>query len=498
MQTVEIPFGEWLPDQPDYKNPGCLTANNTIPAPGGYGPFLGAVAQGDAVAGVCLGARHMYRSTGAGVVVGGTDDSLFTVIGGTVAETTGLTSIGADDYWSFAQFNAYVLAAGPGNNIKALTDIDSDVTWSDLAGSPPQAKVVARVGNFVIAANLSGLSLPFSFQNSALNDPTDWPTPGTSDARQKSSGRGNLQYEYGEITGIAGDRYAMIFQQRAVSRIDFTGPPQVFSITPIEEARGCIAPQSIVTVGFTTYFLSHDGFFATDGNQVFPIGSDRVNRWFFANVSETDRFRTQAAINWERECVIFSFYPADNATGFNMQAIYSWTQNRWSTATLSVDWIVDNKVAATTLEDLDALFPGGIEDVDPPLDSSFWLARSRVISAFIQDGAGNSELNLLNGDALEAEFETADTEPRPGYRVAVKRIYPVLENADVSATGALVTREFKGSTAMTGPFSAINLAAFVPVNGSGRYVRAKIKIPAAANWDKAQGVMATFRVTGSR
>ena len=41
MKVFEIPFGEWLPDHPDYKNPGCLTADNCFPVPGGYGPFPG-------------------------------------------------------------------------------------------------------------------------------------------------------------------------------------------------------------------------------------------------------------------------------------------------------------------------------------------------------------------------------------------------------------------------------------------------------------------------
>ena len=289
----------------------------------------------------------------------------------------------------------------------------------------------------------------------------------------------------------------MVFQQRAVSRVDFVGPPRVFQITPIEEARGCIAPQSIITVGFMTYFLAHDGFWATDGNQTFPIGTNKVNRWFFENVSETDRFRTQGAIIWEKECIVWSFYPASNATGFNQQIIYSWAQDKWSTADLSVDWIVDNKVGATTLEDLDALF-ATLEDVTPSMDSSFWGARSRALSAFIQDGAGNTEINLLNGAAREASFETADTEPKPGYRVAVKRIYPMVENADINTTAALITRSFKGASAMSTAFTPINAAGFCPVNGSGRFVRTKTIIPASASWDKAQGVLAAFRVTGLR
>ena len=34
-----IPFGEFLPDQPDHLNPGLVTATNVIPAATGYKPF---------------------------------------------------------------------------------------------------------------------------------------------------------------------------------------------------------------------------------------------------------------------------------------------------------------------------------------------------------------------------------------------------------------------------------------------------------------------------
>ena len=36
-----IPFGEWLPDQSDFQNPGSTVATNVIPAARGYRPFFG-------------------------------------------------------------------------------------------------------------------------------------------------------------------------------------------------------------------------------------------------------------------------------------------------------------------------------------------------------------------------------------------------------------------------------------------------------------------------
>jgi hypothetical protein len=32
MEPIKIPFGEWLPDLPDYQNPGVTVAKNVIPA----------------------------------------------------------------------------------------------------------------------------------------------------------------------------------------------------------------------------------------------------------------------------------------------------------------------------------------------------------------------------------------------------------------------------------------------------------------------------------
>jgi hypothetical protein len=347
VNVAEIPFGEFLPEQPDYKNPGCLVADNCWPVSGGYGPFLGLKATGDSNTEVVRGADQMFQNDGTSIVVGGSSTRLFVLVGGTLTATTGYTAIG-DDAWDFAQFNDFVFATAPGNAMQYLTDIDTDTGWSASPGSPPIAKVCGRVGTFLMIGNLSTLGLPSSIQWSAENSPTDWPTPGTADARVKSSGRAALQPEYGGITAITGDRYPLIFQERAISRVQTVGPPGHFNIQTIEEARGAIAPQSVVTVGWFTFFLAHDGFWMTDGNQVMPIGNQRVNEWFFDTVSESDRFRTQGAVAWEKQSIIWNFYPATNNTGFRRQIIYSFKENRWSTASLVNDWIVDNKVGAVS------------------------------------------------------------------------------------------------------------------------------------------------------
>ena len=41
MPTIEVPIGEFLPAFPKQNNPGCIVANNCIPAEGGYSPLAG-------------------------------------------------------------------------------------------------------------------------------------------------------------------------------------------------------------------------------------------------------------------------------------------------------------------------------------------------------------------------------------------------------------------------------------------------------------------------
>ena len=491
FQTVDLPFGEWLPDSPDYKNPGCVIADNCFPSTGGYSSFLGSIATGDEINEVVRGAAQFFRTDGTSVIVGGSDTKLFVLVGGTLTATTGYSSIG-DASWQFTRFNALVIATAPSNAPQYLTALDSDTTWSALPGSPPTARTSGRVGNFLVLGDIA--SNRSRIQWSAENDPTaTWETN-----RTVQSGKAELKTEFGPIMAIVGDRYPLVFQERAVSRMEPTGPPTVFRVATIEEARGCIAPASVVTVGFLNYFLSHDGFWVTDGSQVMPIGTRRVNEWFFDNVSEVDRFRTHGTVNWDKQSIIWTFYPKSNPTGFNRQIIYSWAENRWSTGSLSLDWLVDNKVAGTSLEDLDALFGSDLETVTPSLDASKWLAKSRVLSAFIQDGSSNSEMFTLNGDALEATFETSEHQPKPGSRVAVNAIYPMVENASENTTCGVITRNLKGGTETTSTLTTVNAHSFCPVRTDARFVRGKMVIPAAANWDKAQGVQIEYRPSGRR
>lgn len=61
----DIPFGEWAPDQPDYKNPGSSNIRNVIPlTEGSYGPMKALQPFSGALASACIGGQFVRDNAG--------------------------------------------------------------------------------------------------------------------------------------------------------------------------------------------------------------------------------------------------------------------------------------------------------------------------------------------------------------------------------------------------------------------------------------------------
>ena len=68
----ERPYGEWLPDAPDLKNPGLIVAKGVYPSPEGYAPWWAAETTGLSVSGTVQGAARFERTDGTEVICVGT------------------------------------------------------------------------------------------------------------------------------------------------------------------------------------------------------------------------------------------------------------------------------------------------------------------------------------------------------------------------------------------------------------------------------------------
>lgn len=481
---AEIPFGEWLPSAPTHRNPGCVVANNVIPTPGGYGPFRSFSGLNDTATEAVQGAVQTYDDTRSSVVVGGSSTRLF-VRRSSIAETSGYSAIGAGEAWDFARFNAFMVATGGANAPQYLSDIDSDNTWSGLPGSPPTAKRCARIGDFLVLGNLS--TDPAGIAWSAFNSPaTSW-----APSRLTQAGSAALDPDRGQVQRVVGlGRSGLVFQERSVSRMTYVGPPTVWRLDEVARDRGAVAPFSVVTLGFLTYFLDKDGFFVTNGAEFAPIGSSRVNRWFFDNVAQADIARTQAAVDFQNECIVWNFVGKGAAT-FSRQIIYSWAQERWSSAETPVEWFLSSAADATFLDALESTY-ANLDDVPHDIDSPVFQAGDTRLAGFV-----DKEYGLFVGLPLRARFEIGEAQPAPGHWVFVSEVRPLFVADEWRFSAAVKGYRNKGALRSTG-LKQMGRNGFVPVRAEGEKLWIRCGMDANSEWKDAQGVQVTYRKAGKR
>ena len=284
-----IQFGEWLPDQPDYSNPGVTRAENVIPAAGGYRSLPEFVAYSGEATGNINGVFAAKDNDGNVKLFAGDNTKLYEFDSSdsgldNISKASNYTLTTPEERWRFVQFGKDVIAVGGlGVNPQRYT-LGTSSLFADLGGSPPDADFVAVVRDFVWLGNVddgSGNRLPYRVQWSGFNDITSW-TAGTDQSDFQDIP------DAGNVTGMVGGEYCTILMERAIVRATYSGPPLIFQFDKVETARGCQVPGSICNIGHTVFYLSDDGFYAFDGQQSQNIGAEKIDKFFF------DRFQCRA------------------------------------------------------------------------------------------------------------------------------------------------------------------------------------------------------------
>ena len=141
-----------------------------------------------------------------------------------------------------------------------------------FARHPPRATNVRQMGDFLF---LSGLAAPEQRQIiwSGINDITMW-TVGTNlcDMQEFPDG--------GPVQGVAGAEIGYVVQDRAIRTMQFLPGDTtfIFNFSRVLHDRGSISLYGFSSIGNVLYFVSEDGFYSLTGQQVTPIGQDKVNR----------------------------------------------------------------------------------------------------------------------------------------------------------------------------------------------------------------------------
>lgn len=474
-------------------------AKNVIPGEDGYRPIPSLQVQSDAITYYCRGAFAAKAKDGTAYNYCGDEKNLWSMSNNAWTEANvgggaDVYGLGSDESWEFVKWGDKVIAVGGAN----ATDPEPQIiTMSDLdfayiknkpgADTPPRARHIAVVRNFVVLGNLyeSAAAYPYRIRWCGLNDETAWVSdPATQADYQDLLGSGWVQ-------AICGGEYGVIFTENSIWRMLYKGPPEIFSLDE-SPGIGTPAPNSVIQRGDTCYFWGQDGFYRTiGGQQAEPIGRHILDRRVRADLDAEYFHRMVGAEDKQRQVMWWIYPGAGNASGLpNKAVIYEYRTGRWSYAEIDVEWIYDS---LGTSIDLDSLAAAGYTDLDAmtiSLDSDVWKGGAVTFAAF--DSAHKQ--NQFGGTAMETQMATREVANEDGSRIRLNRLRPVVEGG--SATIKVGTRnDLEDAVTWTGVLSE-QADGSVPCRVNARYVRAQVST--SGDFTRALGVLPVETSNGDK
>lgn len=469
MPTQRIQLGEWMPDQSGIT--GALTdAKNVVSQAIGYGPFPSAVAFSGSASEdlVTLYAAKNPDSTTQLFTAGASKIYKVDGVGALTQVKSGMTT-GISDKVRFTQFGKTVITTNNADKLQSWT-LGTSTAFADLSATAPIAKYITVVRDFVVVANTyeSAEQKQYRVRWSAINDETDW----TENV--------NTQSDYqdipdgGQIMGIRGGEFGLVFLERAISRMTYVGTPFIFQFDNISRNKGCMVAGSIAQYQGITFFLSDDGFYMCDGQQVIPIGNEKVDRFFIDDASESDYGSMSSAVDPVRKLVIWNYVATD---GTRKLMIYNFATKKWTHADAGTDYLSEASTASVTLEQLDSISTS-IDSLTTSLDSRLYVGGKYFLG-----GTLGAKVYTYTGSSLTAQISTGDIDLGGPSVVTLAR--PQVDNG--SATIAVASRKLLSEQVTYGTAVAADSENRVSLRSAGRYHRIQL-VPTGADWVNAVAI----------
>jgi hypothetical protein len=473
MAKQKIIFGEWLPDQPGITG-AVMDAVNVYPVTNGYAPLRDAADYSDnagqnllvTFAGKFAGASTLFAAGATQIYKFDSSDASLDAL-----TTAGYSVV---DSWDVTQYGSKMILANGADVLQAY-DLGSTY-FGNLAAAAPAAKYVTVVRDFVVAANVGGEENKVYWSD--INDETDW-TPAA--ASQSDS---QVIPDGGDITGLAGGEYGLVFLERAIYRMSYSGSPYFFQFDAISRTLGCISNGSITQFGGLTYFLSDDGFYMCDGQSVKNIGLEKVNRWFFDNciLSEIPT-KMSATVDPVRKLVIWNF---TNSFGGRYLLFYSIDLNKWSYGTTDVVSLSYGLTPSATLEQIDD-YNNNIDLLDIPLDSKVWAGGQLI---FV--GVRGQKIVIFSGAFKSGYVVSGDIDIG---RSIITLAKPIIDNG--TGTVAVASRTLLTDQVEFGTASTPDAENRCGLRSNGNYHRIKVS-PTSLNWETLVGCEIDITQQGTR
>ena len=478
---MQIPFGEWLPDQPEYLNPGANTANNVYYAQNSYKRFPSLVNYSTNNIGEDSRGAGSFRDNSGNVynfVAKNTD--LYELTGGAFTSRKGSLTGGNTDFWTFTQFGNYVIASNgidaPQYYLMGTSTNFADLSSIVTSGTLPTFRVSGVIRDFLVTGNHTNAQN--RIQWSGINDIATWA------AGTKQSDLQDLPGSGGEIVHITSGEIGYVFRQNQIIRMDYVGGATVFRLSVISPNRGAVYGRTVCQDNRRVFFYADDGFFEINGDQVISIGAEKVNRFFDIDLNKGFSDRICAAVDPFNQLALWLYPSANNTsntTGIcDRIIIYNYATKKWSLAEANGSTIFSQFVGAYTVELMD-LISQNLDQINISLDTDFWSGGQLFLGAIDNE----YKAAIFSGTENQGEIETSEVELFPGFRSNIQSIRPIV---DAQASVTIKTRDRLADTVTESSEISMNSTGINPVRQSGRYVKINVKTPSGVAWSDAQGI----------
>jgi hypothetical protein len=325
--------------------------------------------------------------------------------------------------------------------------------------------------------------------------------------------------------------------------MSYIGSPYFFQFDTISKSLGCPYEGSITKFGNITYFLGDDGFYSCDGQTVTPIGTQKVDRWFFANANPALLTNMSATVDPSRKIVLWNFA---NIFGGRSIVIYNWQVNKWTYGDTATEVLANLATTGQTLEglttayqvtagsftvgkqytiasvgttnftligasantvgvrftatgagtgtgtavDLAAAAAAGytLDTMTTSLDSSLFSG-----GVYFLGGADGTKIVSFSGQPASAQIDTGYVGSQYNSTITLAR--PIVDNgsADVAVLSVNLLNEVKDF----GTYTSANGENRVPLRSNGKYHKLSIK-PTGARWSNVMAVEVDIAPQGVR
>ena len=499
--SLNVPFGEWLPDQPALNNPGVTRAHNVIP---GSGPFYKPFPSPEQYAPTSLPSRpyaaiSLLDNLRNAHVYAASQRKLFTQDTGTANWTDISRPAGYNtaeiEGWRFTE--AYGLVVGtnysdPPQYINATTG----TRFGDLT-TLVKARYVTTLRDFVLVGNTFDAfdgAVPYRVRWSAIGNPMDWNFSATTQADFQDILGG------GPVQAVIGGEEGTVLLESQIVKMVYVGSPAIFEFKTIYQNKGCAIPQSVISADGKIFFYGEDGFYMMENDKLNPIGKGKIDAWFKANSNQAGFDRMTVSIDPHNKLVIWLYASIDSYDLTPDQLlIFNYDTGAWSTGASPVQFLFNSLSLPETLAALDRY--GSLDAVPASLDSPVWAGGRAFLAAMNDRGT----IYSFSGPSMLATIETGEyptaallaqqIQGVQGDRALVRGVSPKVHGrADVTVQVAgKVTPQ---QTGMYGTGSTINVNGWCPLRSDARYHRYRLTL--SGGWSMAMGLEIDAVPTGSR